>query len=126
MFRVEERQRKQMPLCNVMDTPTSAMVLYYEKFTVRLFMRKTQMSPDLSGCASKTKWTNWHSINWKKVRREVKSLQRRIVKAVEAKHFHKARVLLFLLARSFYGKLLAILRVTTNQGSRTCGVDNVI
>jgi RNA-directed DNA polymerase len=105
--------------------PTSVVVLYYEKFTVRLFMRKTQMSPDLSGCASETKWTNWHSINWKKVRRGVKSLQRRIVKAVEAKHFHKAKVLLYLLTRSFYGKLLAILRVTTNQGSRTCGVDNV-
>ena len=110
-----------MPLCNVTDTPTSAMVLYYEKFTVRLFMRKTQMSPDLSECASKTKWTNWHSISWKKVRRGVKSLQRRIVKAVETKHFHKAKVLLFLLARSFYGKLMAILRVTTNQGSKTCG-----
>ena len=30
-----------------------------------------------------------------------------------------------LLARSFYGKLPAILRVTTNKGSRPCGVDNV-
>ena len=89
-------------------------------------MRKTQMSPVTAGCASETKWTNWHSINWKKVRRGVKSLQRRIVKAVETKHFHKAKVLLFLLARSFYGKLLAILRVTTNQGSKTCGVDNVL
>ncbi|MDO9579844.1 MAG: reverse transcriptase N-terminal domain-containing protein, partial [Bacteroidales bacterium] len=74
------------------------------------------MSPVTAGCASETKWTNWHSINWKKVRRGVKSLQRRIVKAVETKHFHKAKVLLYLLARSFYGKLLAILRVTTNQG----------
>jgi hypothetical protein len=100
-------------------------VLYYEKFTVRLFMRKTQMSPDSSGCASKTKWTNWYSINWKKVHHGVKSLQRRIVKAVESKYFHKAKVLLYLLARSFYGKLLAILRVTSNTGSRTCGVDNV-
>lgn len=89
-------------------------------------MRKTQMSLVTAGCASETKWTNWHSINWKKVRRGVKSLQRRIVKAVEAKHFHKAKVLLYLLARSFYGKLLAILRVTTNQGSKTCGVDNVL
>ena len=59
------------------------------------------MSPDLSGCASETKWTNWYSINWKKVHRGVKSLQRRIVKAVEAKHFHKARALLILLTKSF-------------------------
>jgi RNA-directed DNA polymerase len=119
-----------MPLCNVTDTPTSVVVLYYEEFTVRLFMRKTQMSPvpiaiGISGCASETKWTNWYSINWKKVHRGVKSLQRRIVKAVEAKRFHKAKALLYLLTRSFYGKLLAILRVTSNAGSRTCGVDNV-
>ena len=84
------------------------------------------MSLVTAGCASEIKWTNWHSINWKKVRRGVKSLQRRIVKAVETKHFHKAKALLFLLARSFYGKLPAILRVTTNQGSKTCGVDKVL
>jgi hypothetical protein len=99
------------------------MVLYYKKFTVRLSMRKTQMNLPTSGCASKTKWTNWNSINWKKVENGVKSLQRRIVKAVKAKHFHKAKALLHLLTHSFYGKLLAILRVTTNKGSRTCGVD---
>jgi len=123
MPRVKERQRKLTPLCNVTDTPTSVMVLYYKKFTVRLSMRKTQMNLPTSGCASKTKWTNWNSINWKKVENGVKSLQRRIVKAVKAKHFHKAKALLHLLTHSFYGKLLAILRVTTNKGSRTCGVD---
>jgi RNA-directed DNA polymerase len=106
--------------------PTSVTVLNYEKFTVRHLMRKTQMSSAQAGCASKTRWTDWHSINWKKVRNGVKSLQRRIVKAVETKHFHKAKVLVHLLVRSFYGKLLAILRVTTNQGSKTCGVDNIL
>jgi RNA-directed DNA polymerase len=84
------------------------------------------MNPDLSGCASPTTWTSWPSINWMKVERAVKSLQARIVKAVKAKHFHKAKALLYLLARSFYGKLLAILRVTTNKGSKTCGVDKVL
>ncbi len=106
--------------------PTSVMVLFYEKFTVRLSMRKTHMNPDEPGCASETKWTTWDSINWNKVTRAVKSLQARIVKAVKAKHFHKAKALLLLLTRSFYGKLLAILRVTTNKGSRTCGVDKVL
>ena len=89
-------------------------------------MRKTQMNPPGSGCASPTPWTNWPSINWKKVGRGVKSLQARIVKAVKAKQFHKAKALLHMLTRSFYGKLLAILRVTSNKGSRTCGVDNVL
>ena len=89
-------------------------------------MRKTQMNQPNGGCASPTTWTNWNSINWKKVGREVKSLQRRIVKAVKAKHFHKVKALVHLLTRSFYGKLLAILRVTTNKGSRTSGVDKVL
>ncbi len=81
------------------------------------------MNSVTTGCASKTTWTSWKSINWKKVRHGVKSLQRRIVKAIKAKHFHKARVLFHLIVHSFYGKLLAILRVTTNKGSRTPGVD---
>ena len=93
-------------------------------------MRKTQMNLPNSGCASETIWTTWDSINWDKVARAVKSLQARmytrIVKAVKAKHFHKAKALLLLLTRSFYGKLLAVLRVTTNKGSRTCGVDKVL
>jgi RNA-directed DNA polymerase len=110
-------------MCNALDMPTSVTVLYYEKFTVRFTMRKTQMNSGQPECASPTTWTNWSSINWTKVNRDVKSLQARIVKAVKAKHFHKAKVLLHLLTRSFYGKLLAILRVTTNKGSRTCGVD---
>lgn len=79
-----------------------------------------------NGCASETTWTNWNSIDWNKVARAVKSLQARIVKAVKVKHFHKAKALLHLLSRSFYGKLLAILRVTTNKGSKTCGVDKVL
>lgn len=112
-----------MPMCNAADMPTSVKVLYYEKFTVRLSMRKTQMNPSFDGCASPTNWTTWASIDWKKVEGGVKSLQRRIVKAVKAKHFHKVHALVRLLTRSFYGKLLAILRVTTNKGSRTCGVD---
>lgn len=89
-------------------------------------MRKTQMNPPNGGCASETTWTSWHSIKWNKVARAVKSLQARIVKAVKAKHFHKVKALLLLLTRSFYGKLLAILRVTTNKGSKTCGVDKVL
>jgi len=106
--------------------PTSVMVLYYEKFTVRLSMRKPQMNLSPDGCASTLSWTSWHSIQWKQVVSGVKSLQSRIVKAVKAKHFHKAKALLHLISHSFYGKLLAILRVTTNHGSKTCGVDKTL
>lgn len=83
-------------------------------------------NPPSGRCASETTWTNWDSINWDRVVRGVKSLQARIVKAVKAKHFHKAKALLHLISRSFYGKLLAILRVTTNKGGQTAGVDNIL
>jgi RNA-directed DNA polymerase len=115
-----------MPGCNATDMPTSVVVFYYEKLTVRLLMRETQTNRPNGGCAPETKWTDWTSINWEKVAHAVKSLQRRIVKAVKAKHFHKAKTLMYLLAHSFYGKLMAILRVTTNKGSKTCGVDKVL
>jgi len=77
-------------------------------------------------CASETKWTNWTSINWKKVGRGAKSLQRRIAKAIKEKHFHKAKALSHLLIKSFFGKLTAILKVTTNNGSKTSGVDRIL
>ena len=84
------------------------------------------MKQPTGSCAPNTTWTTWDSINWKRATRAVKSLQTRIVKAIKQKHFHKAKALLHLLSHSFYGKLLAILRVTTNKGSRTCGVDKVL
>lgn len=125
-LRVKERQRKPMLLCNAMNMPTSVMVLCYEKFTVRRLMRKPQMNFMKMECASATTWTNWNVINWRKAEHGVKSLQARIVKAVKAKRFHKVKSLIHLLTHSFYGKLLAILRVTTNKGSKTCGVDEVL
>jgi hypothetical protein len=53
---------KAYALCNIMDMPTSAMVFYYRKFTVRLSLRKTYINPPNSGGASPTKWTTWSSI----------------------------------------------------------------
>lgn len=84
------------------------------------------MKQPIGSCASNTTWTTWNSINWKKVTRAVKSLQARIVKAVKEKHFHKVKALILLLSHSFYAKLLAILRVTSNKGCKTCGVDNIL
>ena len=82
------------------------------------------MNPCKTGCASTITWQHWQDIDWFKVGRGIKSLQRRTVKAIKAKHFHKARALFHLIVHSFYGKLLAILRATTNRGSLTPGVDN--
>src|SRR5437763_16301545 len=69
---------------------------------------------------------DWHSINWKKVYRTVRRLQARIVKAVREGRWGKVKALVYLLTHSFSGRALAILRVVTNSGARTPGVDGVL
>lgn len=69
---------------------------------------------------------HWHSIDWKKANRIVRSLQRRIVAAVRANKWGKVKALQWLLTHSYSAKVLAIRRVTENTGSRTSGVDGQI
>jgi RNA-directed DNA polymerase len=69
---------------------------------------------------------DWHSINWKKVYRTVRRLQARIVKAVREGRWHKVKALVYLLTHSFAGRALAILRVVSNSGARTPGVDGIL
>jgi RNA-directed DNA polymerase len=68
----------------------------------------------------------WHSINWKKVYRTVRRLQARIVKAVREGRWHKVKALVYLLTHSFSGRALAILRVISNSGAKTPGVDGIL
>ncbi|BAY51406.1 reverse transcriptase [Thermostichus vulcanus NIES-2134] len=68
---------------------------------------------------------SWHSINWAKANREVKRLQVRIAKAVKEGRWGKVKALQWLLTHSFYGKALAVKRVTDNSGSKTPGVDGI-
>jgi RNA-directed DNA polymerase len=67
--------------------------------------------------------TDWHAINWHALRRSVRRLQARIVKAVREGRWGKVKALSWLLTHSFAGRALAVLRVTRNQGCRTSGVD---
>jgi len=69
---------------------------------------------------------DWHSINWKKVWRNVRRLQARIVKAVREGRWGKVKALVYLLTHSFSGRALAILRVVSNSGAKTPGVDGVV
>ena len=69
---------------------------------------------------------DWNRIDWQKVKRNVRRLQGRIVKAIEAGRWGKVKALQRLLTRSFSGKALAVRRVTENQGKRTPGVDGEI
>ncbi|MEM1408468.1 MAG: group II intron reverse transcriptase/maturase [Bacteroidota bacterium] len=65
----------------------------------------------------------WHLIDWQKATTIVKSIQGRIVKAVQAKSWKKVRALQRLLVNSTSAKVLAIRRVTENKGKRTAGID---
>jgi RNA-directed DNA polymerase len=69
---------------------------------------------------------DWHSINWKKVYRTVRRLQARIVKAVREGRWNKVKSLVYLLTHSYSGRALAILRVISNSGAKTPGVDGVV
>ena len=69
---------------------------------------------------------DWHSINWKTVYRNVRQLQARIVKAVRKGRWNKVKTLVYLLTHSFSGRALAILRVISNSGARTPGVDGTL
>ena len=68
----------------------------------------------------------WSAVNWDKAHREVRRLQMRIAKAVEENKTGKVKALQYMLSRSFYAKLLAVKRVTTNKGRKTPGVDGVL
>src|SRR4051795_4203294 len=69
---------------------------------------------------------DWHSIEWKKVWHTVRRLQARIVKAVAQGRWNKVKALVYLLTHSFGGRALAILRVVSNSGATTPGVDGVL
>jgi RNA-directed DNA polymerase len=69
---------------------------------------------------------NWKHIIWRKVQDHVRRLQMRIAKATKLERHNKAKALQWLLTHSFYAKLLAVRRVTSNKGKNTPGVDNVI
>ena len=76
-------------------------------------------------CAPSCCEDHWHSINWRKCYKAVKRLQARIAKAIREGRLNKALALQWLLTHSFYGKVLAIRRVTENRGKSTSGVDGV-
>src|SRR5437763_13002062 len=68
---------------------------------------------------------DWHSIDWRKVHRNVRRLQARIVEAVRAGRWGKVKALVYLLTHSFAGRALAIWRVVSKSGARTPGVDGI-
>ena len=68
----------------------------------------------------------WHQINWSQAHRQVRGTQIRIAKATRDGNRRRVKSLQRMLTRSFYGKALAVKRVTENRGKRTTGVDGVL
>lgn len=65
----------------------------------------------------------WNTIDWKRAEEEVNRLQIRIAKATQEKKFNTVKRLQYLLTNSYYAKVLAVRKVTTNKGKNTVGVD---
>ncbi len=85
----------------------------------------TAMVLTITGASSTCK-TPWSSIDWKAAEKHVRRLQMRIAKAIREGRHGKVKSLQWLMTHSFYGKLLAVRRVTQNRGCKTAGVDDVI
>src|SRR6266481_911353 len=68
----------------------------------------------------------WYAINWQTVHRNVRRLQVRIVQATKESRWGRVRALQRLLTHSYSGKVLAVRRVTENNGKATPGVDQEI
>jgi RNA-directed DNA polymerase len=83
---------------------------------------ETRRSGNSVGAASH-KVEDGHRIDWAKAHHIVRRLQARIVKATQEQKWGKVKALQRLLTHSLSGKVLAVKRVTENQGKRTPGVD---
>ena len=68
----------------------------------------------------------WYAINWQAIHCNVRRLQVRIVQATKANRWGRVRALQRLLTHSYSGKVLAVRRVTENNGKKTPGVDQEI
>ena len=77
-------------------------------------------------CATSGIVAAWTQIDWQKAESYVKKLQKRIVKAHLDGRQGKVKSLQWLLTHSFYGRAIAVKRVTENKGNKTAGVDKEI
>jgi RNA-directed DNA polymerase len=65
----------------------------------------------------------WHRINWAAGQRRGRSVQRRIVQALQGGAGRKVKRLSYLVVPSFAARALAGKRVTENTGKKTPGID---
>src|SRR6266550_6510650 len=87
--------------------------------------------PDVSQCQChqvlrRSSSERWYAIDGQAINRNVRRLQVRIVQATKERRWGRVRALQRLLTHSYSGKVLAVRRVTENNGKATPGVDQEI
>ncbi len=83
------------------------------------------MNAEPTVCAASGR-TERPGLDSSRAARNVRRLQARIVKATQEGRWNKVKALQRLLTHSHSGRVLAVKRVTENQGGRTPGVDREI
>lgn len=83
---------------------------------------KTQPAAPVAS-ASFDGMTNWHDLDWARIQQTVRKTQLKIAQATEEGDWRRVKRLQRLLTHSFYGRCLAVRRVTENRGRKTPGVD---
>jgi RNA-directed DNA polymerase len=66
---------------------------------------------------------SWHDLDWARVQQTVRKTQLKIAQATGEGNWRRVKRLQRLLTHSFYGRCLAVRRVTENRGRKTPGVD---
>ncbi|MBO1346320.1 MAG: group II intron reverse transcriptase/maturase [Hormoscilla sp. GUM202] len=81
----------------------------------------------MSRCTSERKVYDWNAVPWRKLKKNVFKIQKRIYRAAQRGNKQLVRKLQGLLTRSWSAKMIAVRQVTQqNQGKKTAGVDGVV
>ena len=81
------------------------------------------LRPAQAGSAASRALNEWDQIPWPIVHERVKGLQTRIAQATRDQDWRRVKALQRFLVNSFSAKVLAVKRVSENDGKRTPGVD---
>lgn len=111
-------------LSNLNGVPTSNKC-----FIAREFEESSEAGTQMTGVipgAPVGDAIKWQTMSWDAARRHVRRLQMRIAKAVKEGKPGTVKALQWLLTHSFHARLLAVKRVTSNQGKKTPGIDGIL
>jgi len=101
------------------------VVLLARKLGKSAHEAKQMMTAQAVGAVS-NEAKEWYAIDWRTIHRNVRRLQVRIAQATKEGRWGRVRALQRLLTHSYSGKVLAVRRVTENDGKKTPGVDREI